>query len=470
MTYFVSLDIGSSFLKGAVFSSTLRVLGRLLTHKIPSTSPSLLPASLWGLCVQCMQELLSPLDIKEEDTLFLSISGNGPTLVYLGADDKVLACSLWNSSDFLVLHNEASYYLPFVEFMRRKKPDIFSELRQILPLAEYLSFLFCAKVATFVPHKQFVPYLWAEESIQKHQLPPSLFPPVQLTGTELGPMRPDIARLLGLTTNNARVLCGGLDYLSALVGSASVAVGDVCIRSGTSTVVNMCFDAQDTKRHLEEEPDHASFPSFVLPHPIEPCMNMGISMPFFHDLLQESSPALRYCAQDEKTTLSFWNFFSSPVGTLAGAPADSQADALESIESHKAKTLDALLRPFHDSLRDRLAVSFPQQGEAMQTSLSSLTLLLFLFKKIFLRFTKQLDKKNNHLRTGHVSYSGRKTEHTLFYSYLASVLQTEIRLYETEYCELRGNIIFALAQQHKEHGLLHYAHAFALPTSSYLPI
>lgn len=457
MKYFLSFDIGTSFLKSAIFTRNLSLVSPLTVHEIPRSRGTNIVESVKEAFTHSAQKIFQILEPKKNDSLFFCISGNGPTLLYLDKEHRVLHCTPWYSSDYEVLRNEASYYLPFLQYLRKKRKAVFRALHLVIPLSEYLSFLLCNKAATFVPHMPFLDYLWNARSIRKYNFSPALFPSPQISGSVLGTANSNFAKELGLDICKSTVLCGGLDYLSALIGSATVEPNTVCIRGGTSTVINICLDRNRTDQCVELEPDHARFPEFTLSHPVSAKINKGISIPFFQNLYEQSIPALFHLDQEARHIKQFWNFFTACHSAF---PAIKQ-------RTLEYKVLLNCITEFSAKKREDISKSISSANPALRKSTGTLSCLLVLLKRIF----QQLTQSTNIQTVPRVTLSGGRFKHKAFNILLATMLNTRIDAYNAEYCELRGNVLFALACGASEQRNIEYwAKKHSTPGASYHPL
>ena len=468
MNYFISIDIGTNFLKAVAFSlpnayhvetsSSLDICSPITIQSVKQIEASTIPHTVSTVLKQSIQEICFAIPLHIDDTIDICISGNSPTLVFLNEQKEAIYCTSWYSSTPIELKHELSYYLPYVISVREHEKKIFDETRYIMPLAEYASFLLCGKCATFVPYENFIQYLWSIDSINKYNLSSSLFAHVQLSGSILGMASSNFAfstlkpvffslfstkneKVLSLfLSRQCRVLCGGIDYLSTLIGSATVEVGDICIRGGTSTVINMCL-AQNTSTHTLQSPDYRLFPEFILSHPVHNKINKGISVPLFTVLYQHSNVALTLLQSNSTVHPLFWKLFSiiyKQYGDIDMLNMHMYTSTdRESVKHYINSSFDFLMN-FHRKL---LQDYFSSYDIYVHKSIIALCYFFSLLKTIYTQITDSV----SHCEVKKIAVSGGQCSTKKFAQLLSILFQKNISTYKTEYCELVGNAIFSLS-------------------------
>ncbi|WP_372365208.1 NAD(P)-dependent oxidoreductase [Candidatus Uabimicrobium sp. HlEnr_7] len=93
---------------------------------------------------------------------------------------------------------------------------------------------------------------WSQTLIESLQLPTHIFPKISHAGTILGQVQNKAANETGLAAGTP-VVVGGADTQSALLGSGAIALGDVCIVSGTTTPIQLVMDKAKTTENLWTE-------------------------------------------------------------------------------------------------------------------------------------------------------------------------------------------------------------------------
>jgi len=174
------------------------------------------------------------------DLAAVIVSGNGPTIVPVGATGEALSeAFLWIDRRELRPIHGTSFYLPKVEWIRRHRPDLYERTASFLPFPEYLNFLLTGEKVAIVPSEEFVPYVWSEQEIAASRFDRGKFPPFVRIGERIGKVTARGAAASGLP-KGLPVVAGGSDFLMALVGTAAVVPGRTCDRAGTSEGINHC--------------------------------------------------------------------------------------------------------------------------------------------------------------------------------------------------------------------------------------
>ncbi len=498
MRYFISIDIGTNFLKATAFSfsqgrhrdtgTSLAMCSPITVQSVEQDDVQSIPRIVSTALVRSIQKVLGALPLHQDDTIDICISGNSPTLVFLNKKKEAIYCTSWYSSQYIQLKNERSYYLPYVMAVKENNRTVFDETHYIVPLAEYASFLLCGTLATFVPHMDFLHYLWSTDSIDTYNFSRDMFPQAVLSGSVLGAVCSNAIVssltpvLSSLFLHQCRVLCGGIDYLSALVGSSTVEAGDICIRGGTSTVMNICLEQNAMSENLYKKvPDHSTFPEFVLSHPVQNTINKGISIPSFTTLYQQSNEALKIVQHTSTLQSLFWKLFFVVY---------KQCDITNSLHMHVRNStsqddakhyIDTVLNFLVSTHTTMLQEYFSSCNTSAHRSVIALCYLFYLMKKVYVQLTDTCS--DCHVRK--IAVSGRQCSAKGFARLLSVLFQKNVIVHTVEYCELVGNVLFALVQdtlskksteaKNGEHSnnasdiLVAYAKQFAQPSAIFVP-
>ncbi len=510
MRYFISIDIGTNFLKATAFSfsqghhrdteTSLAMCSPIIVQSAEQDDVQSIPRIVSMALVRSIQKVFASLPLHQDDTIDICISGNSPTLVFLNKKKEAIYCTSWYSSQYIQLENERSYYLPYVMAVKENNRTVFDETHYIVPLAEYASFLLCGTLATFVPHMDFLQYLWSTDSVDTYNFSRDMFPQAALSGSVLGaacsdaivsPLTPVLSSLflqktdIALTSfflHQCRVLCGGIDYLSALVGSSTVEAGDICIRGGTSTVMNICLEQDAMSENLYKKvPDHSTFPEFVLSHPVQNTINKGISIPSFTTLYQQSNEALEIIQHTSTLQSLFWKLFFVVY---------KQCDITNSLHMHMRNStsrddakhyIDTVLNFLVSTHTTMLQEYFSSFNASAHRSVIALCYLFYLMKKVYVQLTDT--RSDCHVRK--IAVSGGQCSAKGFARLLSVLFQKNVIVHTVEYCELVGNVLFALVQdtlneksmeaKNGEHSniasdmLVAYAKQFSQPSATFVP-
>ncbi|MCL1818077.1 MAG: FGGY-family carbohydrate kinase [Spirochaetaceae bacterium] len=238
---FLCADIGTSSLKGALFSFAGECLATAREELPAPGSVAAENAEEWPAAFRrlvtnlCAAENAVPLKIEG-----IVISGNGPTLVPLGVDGKpVFSALLWLDGREKPLAAEKNLFLPKAAWLLREKPEVYEKTAFFLGCPEYLVFRLTGEKHAFSPSGEFSAYIWTSAEAAAYGLDAGKFPPVLATAKEAGRVSAAAAAEFGLP-QGARLYAAGPDFLMALLGTAAVRPGLVCDRAGTSEGINVC--------------------------------------------------------------------------------------------------------------------------------------------------------------------------------------------------------------------------------------
>ncbi len=233
------------------------------------------------------------------------ISTHGPSTVAVDATFTPLYTIPWDYPHTITAQPQChSYFLPQIVHFMHAHPSLYKRTAHFLSFGDYLSASLTIEKPTYSSsiHDAFTKYIWDSREIQLLKLDMRRFSPTVVTGSLCGHfdvtcIRDDLrAYFLPLSvrskhrtsdqqkhqieysTENAQtsqVLYGMLDYLSALLGTRSTIPQRLCLRTGSSVVLNACKDGT----HWEVHPDYTPQAMFVLPHIVPTLTNVGIRIP-----------------------------------------------------------------------------------------------------------------------------------------------------------------------------------------------
>lgn len=254
-SHVLCIDIGTSSLKGAVISSEGKPVsfGRIFYSNIKTDG------AVWQ---KALKELISSMD----STFFISaiaVSGNGPTVVPIMRDGSIGIPHLWYESRETVPVGCRSLYLPKIRWIYENKRKEYENTGCFLTVDGFFNRLLTGENSVSVVSDRFVPFFWSKKDITAAGLDPELFPQTVKTGSLIGYVSEKGAADFGLR-KGIPVYSGGSDFLMAILGTATVKVGQVCDRAGTSEGINCCCL------------DGKEFPGFrTMPHVAAGCDNVS---------------------------------------------------------------------------------------------------------------------------------------------------------------------------------------------------
>ena len=255
--YVLSLDIGTSSLKGAVISSK----GKLVSEgRVYYTKEVVWP--------QALRELV----LKLDPSFFIdavAVSGSGPTFIPLKKDGTIGAPLYWNDKKEKPLSVGKSLYLPKLMWLKENGPEEYESAEQFLTMDGYFNWLLTGVAAAPAYDDRFVPFFWSRSDVEGNGLDADKLPPLVNTGAKIGTVTADAEKLFGIKAGTP-VFAGGSDFLMAILGTATLEAGQVCDRAGTSEGINYCYAGEKVVQSPELR---------VMPHITEGCTNISVRLP-----------------------------------------------------------------------------------------------------------------------------------------------------------------------------------------------
>ncbi len=236
----LAIDIGTTSMKGGLLSpeGVLLAEHRVVYRDKGSWDYHTWDARVW---IESLRDIVATLGGYER-TQAVCVSGQGPTVVPVDVlGQPLFYAMLWIDRRQLAKPDTKSFFLPKIAWFREQHPDLYDKTRWFLSCPEYINFFLTGRAATVSPNTQFHPYFWSEKELADYAVDKDRFPEFVETGQILGEVSETASRLTGIPAG-IPVVAGGSDFLMALLGSATVQVGRVCDRAGTSEGVNLCAE------------------------------------------------------------------------------------------------------------------------------------------------------------------------------------------------------------------------------------
>jgi xylulokinase len=172
------------------------------------------------------------------DICGICISGNGPTIV--SEDGTTL---LWNADipPSGPAHSPAakSLFIPRITAFRSMYPLQWDSSRYVYSGPEYLVHQLCGSDVTILPEARYAESYWTDEQLVSVSIPKAKLPPFVPVSYNAGKTIPSVTKQLGLPLP-VPVLCGGPDFIAAMVGTNSLEQGKIYDCAGSSEGVNLC--------------------------------------------------------------------------------------------------------------------------------------------------------------------------------------------------------------------------------------
>jgi len=249
------LDIGTTDLKGALFKvdgTPLEIGQKPVSLSSSRTNPlhHETDALDW---VRGIRELCAQFELSsEKKPEAIVVSGNGPTLVPVGNNDRPLhPAILWMDrrcikeaatiSELSGFYVDPTFYLPKALWFHRHKPGIYEKTKYFFSCPEYINYLLTGNAATILPVDEYKRYIWTEELVSQLEMEWDKFPSFVRPGECLGKTTEAARDLLGVPVG-VPVFAGGPDFIVSIIGTGTVAPGRACDRAGTSEGINLCAD------------------------------------------------------------------------------------------------------------------------------------------------------------------------------------------------------------------------------------
>ncbi len=269
----LTFDVGTSVLKGAVIDPQGRLLRRAeVPVNLADRDNPLIHEADANNWISALGLVSAQLQISKIEALV--ISGNGPTLVPVGARGEPLDFAMtWmdrrgvEEAKLIAAvtgeYVDPTFYLPKALWIFRNKPEVYRRTRWFCTCPEFVDLFLTGKARTVLPSEQFTRYIWTAETVEKLGMDPEKFPPFVRPGELVGEVRCEAEELLGIPAG-VPVFAGGPDFVMTLLGTATVVPGRACDRAGTSEGINLC-----SKKPIEDER------LMSLPHIIEGYYNIS---------------------------------------------------------------------------------------------------------------------------------------------------------------------------------------------------
>lgn len=227
-------DIGTTSLKMGIISQKGEVLCSV--QKFFSNKNDSFLANQWLLAFKAGCAELSANSVQISA---ICISGNGPTVT---AEN---GCTLlWNAPLSEEIKSAAqktkSLYIPQFLAFKNNFPDEWNSSRYIFSGPEFVVFKLTGNAISVLPEKRFEPAYWNKTELEKFGIEAEKIPEFVPLGHNAGNATKEAVKEFGIP--EVPVFCGGPDFITALLGTATVEPGKLCDRSGSSEGINLCAE------------------------------------------------------------------------------------------------------------------------------------------------------------------------------------------------------------------------------------
>lgn len=251
MKSFISIDIGTSSIKGSLISDEgkLETWDRIGLLDQPGADLDCWKPSIW---VTAAAELIKKLLKGSGVHGGIVISGNGPTIVPVKKDGSADTAVMWLDKKSS-RGNMLSYYLHKIKWYQDTFPEKQNDISFFLGCPEYINYLLCGEALMVSPWSEFDQYIWTGSEAEKIKTDKALLPPVVRSGEQIGSVCRKAAQTFGLP-EGLPVFASGSDFHAALIGTGAVKPGTTCDRAGTSEGINYCSPRMISSARLRPLP------------------------------------------------------------------------------------------------------------------------------------------------------------------------------------------------------------------------
>ncbi|MFN9880955.1 MAG: xylulokinase, partial [Planctomycetota bacterium] len=267
MSYFLGIDIGTSGTKTLLVAATGDILAEA-TETYPLSHPKPLwseqdPEDWWQATVATIRQVVRTAKLKKSDVRGIGLSGQMHGSVFLDKRGKVLRKALlWNdqrtAAECAEIERRAGgrkalikyvanpaltgFTAPKILWLRNHEPKLFDRTTQVLLPKDDVRRRLTGELATDVSDASGTLLLdvarrnWSKPLLSKLELDPGLLPRCYESHQVTGQLLPEVAELLGLTTDCV-VVGGAGDCAANAVGTGVVERGIVSTSIGTSGIM-----------------------------------------------------------------------------------------------------------------------------------------------------------------------------------------------------------------------------------------
>ncbi len=249
--YILAVDLGTTKIKLAIFDIT----GNLIDYTF-SEYPIIMEKKGWveqhpSLWIDGFEKGIDRLKRRGRLKFVhaIAVIGQAPTVVFLGDKGKILRNAI------LWLDNRAEeeretlsrvgfpfdpryQSLAHILWVYHNEKDVYEHTRYFLQPYDFLNFYLTGQVASSgIPMRDYMP--WSKEDAEKLGLSPYKFLDISPIGRPIGTLKTSLAKKWGLG-EKVEVISGGIDFIGALIGTATLSPGILCDRGGGSEGITLC--------------------------------------------------------------------------------------------------------------------------------------------------------------------------------------------------------------------------------------
>lgn len=265
----LGIDIGTTNIKTILFdpsgATVAQASVRTPTHYPRPNWAYFDPEETWRAVVQGLRSVTSQVDATR--IAGMAVASYGETGVPLDAhgqplyeaiawfDGRTAAQAAWleeqiGQEELFAITGSAIqpiFTLCKLRWLREHEPTVLARTRHWLNMADYIAYRLCGvpaadlSLASRMLCMNLHTRQWATDLLGAVGIDPAILAPLQLSGTPLGPVLPEVARATGLPTS-ALVAVGGHDHIVGALALGVTQVGDMLDSIGTAEAIMLPMD------------------------------------------------------------------------------------------------------------------------------------------------------------------------------------------------------------------------------------
>jgi sugar (pentulose or hexulose) kinase len=272
MDHLLSVDLGTTAIKVALFDAGGRVLGKA-TREYALLTPSTLAVELpvetyWQAFKSGVGEVLAASRVRPASIRALGISAQGETLIFAGKDGQPLRNAIvWLDNRAQKEAEELNREFPEkdtyritgqvsivptwpaakVLWVQRNEPEVFAKAAKILLIEDYFihrltgkyaceGSLICSTVYWDINTRR-----WWPEMLRRLRIGDDRLPEIRESGEPVGALLPAVARELGLDAGTV-VCTGALDQAAGAIGVGNIRPGVFSENTGAALAICATVD------------------------------------------------------------------------------------------------------------------------------------------------------------------------------------------------------------------------------------
>jgi xylulokinase len=272
MAYVLTLDAGTTSLKGTLFDRSGRIIAsHLEEYALLKPAPGwveMKAETYWQAAIKAARAVLATSEVAPKDILSLGITSQGETLIVLDREGRHLRNAIvWldnrSQAEADALGAEfgmeeiyrrtgqqemvPTWTATRIEWLRRNEPDIFRRTHKYLLVEDYLIYRLTGRHATDRALNPSTLYYdlaagdWWPEMLQRLGIERGQLPELKPSGAIVGPLTPEASRETGLYPKT-RVTTAPLDQVAGTVGAGNFDAGVVTECTGAAMALCATLD------------------------------------------------------------------------------------------------------------------------------------------------------------------------------------------------------------------------------------